>query len=235
MFISMHLRPFLRVLKTGLVTGSLVCSAMTLASSPGLHIEPVKSPFSVLIQPETDKQFTQRMAMIRQVVEQYDINLRHVYLFVGKEKREEIRSRQLGKQKVTYVRKRSPTYFTELYRVGNSKHQFVYLNRRTGHATSYDLADDDVKPLSSLPSVEHRVLMNNIHEKSSENRARVIQFAKRLVKENICHTVHAAAVYQPRRVTAFCGDGMEYSLTLDQVAAHAPIEQRVVRQYASFK
>ncbi|MEZ9597016.1 hypothetical protein AB4298_20570 [Shewanella sp. 10N.261.52.F9] len=133
-------------------------------------------------------------------------------------------------------RSRSPRYFDVVYQVkasGFSGNTYIRLNRETAKVSLYELNPNRVKLVSSFKN-EDRILFKRITDKNIEHQKLLLLFANRLVERGICDSVVSGARYISDSATLFCGDGMKYTQTLEQIADNKNIDLRVVTSHAVF-
>lgn len=201
-----------------------------------VNVSKVKRSFTIQNMPETEKEYKTRLENIESILHQYGSNPSAPLLFIGNEEDTLEGSKKLSGGTVTLTKSRSPRFLDVVYRVNSpsfNDNTYIRLNRETAKANVYQLNPHSVKPASSFKS-EDRILQKNIQDKNSEHQTLLLTFAKRLIEKGICESVTSGAKYTSDSATLFCGDGMKYTQTLEEITNNKDIDPRVVRSYAVF-
>lgn len=199
-------------------------------------VSKVKQPFTIQNILETEKEYKTRLENIESILQQYGSNPNAPLLYIGKQEDTLERSKKLSGGTLAVAKSTSPRFFDVVYRV-NSPHfndnTYIRLNRESASASVYELNRHSVKPASSF-KIEERILQQNIKDKNNEHQTLLLMFAKRLIERDICDSVRSGAKYTSDSATLFCGDGMTYTQTLDEITDNKDIDPRLVRSYAVF-
>lgn len=220
----------------GLVVATLSVSTQVVASahekqavSPILTPPPPVVPYTQNF--ESDKKYRQRMENVDQLATYYHIEWSEPYLFIGHPRRQTLQPQHGHQTDVMVQRMLTPEYFTEVYRVharNTPDTRFVYINKRHARAKTFDLSADEVKRVADLHSADHHIVFANLHATVKSQQPLLFRFARRLINERICHSVQYGTVEPHNLVTMSCGDGMSYSLTLEQIERGVAIDRRIV-------
>ncbi|WP_330960866.1 hypothetical protein [Photobacterium sp. 53610] len=222
-----------------LLGDKLELSRFMMNQSPLISATPLdQNDFQIVHQPESDAEYSARLEKIDRVFKNYDLIRERPYLYIGEEKSVKQSSKQVGNHVMTVSWPTTPSFYSAVYLAGEDSAfagDYIYVDKSTGHSKVYTLPASDVKLVSDFPDMKARIRYQNIRAMDDAEQQLIETFAERLVARKICPSVRSAARYEGWNITAFCGDGMEYKMSLQDIQADAPIQTRIVREYAQFK
>ncbi|MDO6708208.1 hypothetical protein [Photobacterium sp. 1_MG-2023] len=196
-----------------------------------------RNDFQIVQQPESDAEYAARLRKVDRAFETYHLNRDRPYLYVGEMKSVKQSSTPMGNHVMTVSWPTTPSSYAVVYQAAEDSAfagDYVYVDQSSGHTKVYRLPKSDVRLMSDLPNLQARIQSQNIRAGDDKERQWIQIFAERLVARNICPSIRSAARYEGWNITAFCGDGMTYKMSLQDIQADAPIQTRIVHEYAQF-
>ncbi|KDM90104.1 hypothetical protein [Photobacterium galatheae] len=196
-----------------------------------------QNDFQIVKELESDAEYAARLKKIDRVFKNYHLNRDRPYLYIGEEKSVKQSSKQVGNHVMTVSWPTTPSVYSVVYLAGEDSAfsgDYIYVDKSSGYSKVYELPATDVKLISDFPEMKARIRYQNIRAMDDAEKQLIETFAERLVSRKICPSIRSAARYERWNITAFCGDGMEYRMSLQDIQADAPIQTRIVREYAQF-